>query len=459
MRPLFGKYASVHLVGIGGAGMSGLAQILVAQGCRVSGTDRIDSPVLEQLRRQGVRAEVGHSAQSVRGADIVVFSAAIAADGEELVEARRLGIDLCGRAEFLGRLAAGHSTAAVAGTHGKTTTASMLATILEQADWQPSYLIGGTVNGGIQGTCGEGDHFVVEADEFDRSFLHLQPDSAVVTTVDAEHLDCYDNLEGVLAAFAEFLSLVPPEGQCLLGGDGENLNRVREGVDRQCLTFGRGVDNDYRPVVVERRSWGCRFELHFQGEVLGSIELKIPGDHNVDNATAAAGLAHALGVDVDSIEAGLSGFVGVDRRFHRMGEAQGILIVDDYAHHPAEIDVSLAAAKMIRDRVVAVFQPHLYTRTRDFLSEFATALQAADRVVIADVYAAREAPISGVDAEGIALQMRANGYDAVEHVPQMSEIPAHLASVCQSGDLVITLGAGDIDTVANDFLTTLAHAN
>jgi UDP-N-acetylmuramate--alanine ligase len=459
MRPLFGKYSNVHLVGVGGAGMSGLAKILAARGCRVTGTDRVDSPVLERLRRQGVGVQVGHDAQAVQGADLVVFSAAIAAGSEELAEAERLGIDLCGRAEFLGRLTAGYSTAAIAGTHGKTTTASMLAAILEKAEWRPSFLIGGTVNGEIQGAVGEGESFVVEADEFDRSFLQLQPASAVVTTVDAEHLDCYDDLDGVLAAFAQFVKLVPPQGQCLLGGDSDNLRSLRKAVGRPCLTFGRGANNDYRPASVKRRSWGCCFDLLFQGQSLGSIKLQIPGDHNVDNATAAAGLAHALGVAMEPIAAGLSGFVGVDRRFHLQGEVGGILIVDDYAHHPAEIDVALAAARRIRERVVAVFQPHLYSRTRDFLSEFAHALQAADLVVIADIYAARETPIAGVDAQGIVREMRAHGFEAVEHVSPMSEIASYLTTVCRRGDLVITLGAGDIDTVSNELLTTLSGVN
>ena len=458
MKPTFGKYERIHLVGVGGAGMSGLAQLLVRQGYQVSGSDRAHSAILERLREQGVRVTVGHRALLVRGADLVVYSAAIPADCEELVEAERRGIDRLGRAEFLGRMTACYATAAVAGTHGKTTTAAMLAAILEAADWSPSVLVGGTVGGEIQGRPGAGDCLVVEADEFDRSFLQLHPASAVVTTVDAEHLDCYDDLDGVLSAFAEFIRLVPAAGPCLLGGDDANLDRVQRAVERNCLTFGRGRANDYRSTVVEQRSWGDRFELFFRGECLGSIDLQVPGLHNVDNATAAGALAHALGVEREPIRTGLSRFTGVDRRFQMKGEAGGIIVVDDYAHHPVEIDAALAAARKVGERVVAVFQPHLYSRTRDFLTGFATALQAADRVILADVYGSREAAIAGVDAGGIAAAMRAAGYEGVEYFSSMEEIIAHLVATCRSGDLVITLGAGDVDRVADGLVAIMRGA-
>ena len=447
-----------HLVGAGGAGMSGLAQLLLQRGYQVSGSDRADSPIVERLREQGAAIVVGHRAEVVVGADLVIYSAAISLDCPELQEARRRGIDTLGRAEFMGRLTAGGQTAAVAGTHGKTTTASMLAAIMEAAGLEPSVLFGGAVEGEIQGRSGRGKGFVVEADEYDRSFLSLRPAAAVVTSLDAEHLDCYSDLDGVVSAFAAFVRLLPEAGPCLLHGDNANVVAVGDRVSRSYATFGRSESSDYRAAAVEPTAWGDRFDLAYRGERLGSIHLQVPGAHNVDNAVAAAGLAHMLGVPAEAIGEGLERFPGVDRRFQRKGEAGGVLVVDDYAHHPTEIDAALAAARRVRDQIVVVFQPHLYSRTRDFLEEFATSLTAADRVVVADVYAAREEALPGVSAEAIAAAMRDRGFRAVEHIAPTSDIAEHLAATCSAGDMVITLGAGDVDRVADGLLDLLCRS-
>jgi UDP-N-acetylmuramate--alanine ligase len=455
MKPLFRTFSRVHLVGIGGAGMSGLAYVLRELGCSISGSDRSSSRVVAQLRRDGIEVHVGHRDALVRGTDLVVYSAAIMDSNEELVEARRLSIPTIGRAEVLGELTRSYFTIGVAGTHGKTTTASMVASIFKQGGLGPSILIGGSVQGRIQAELGEGELFVVEADEFDRSFLYLYPSAAIVTTIDAEHLDCYRDLNEVQDAFCQYLGRLPFYGHSLLGGDDPDVRDILKGLDRGYFTFGLASQNDFRAENIQRRAWGCFFDLFFRREHLGRIEVGIPGEHNVRNALAAAGMAHSLGIEFAPIEAGLRTFVGVERRFEKRGEVEDILVIDDYAHHPVEVAAALATARDSGRRVVAVFQPHLYSRTRDFMEDFAHSLQAADQVFLADIYGSREEPLPGVHASLIAGVMREQGYDQVEYVPDMEQVKSRLLETCRAGDLVVTLGAGDIDRVADEFLAAL----
>ena len=455
MKPLFFSYSRVHMIGIGGAGMSGLAYVLRELGCSVSGSDHSFSQVVERLQGDGIDVHLGHKGMLVREADLVVYSAAIMDNCEELVEARRLGIPTVGRAEILGELTRTYFTIGVAGTHGKTTTASMVSSILNQGERRSSMLIGGALQGRIQAGLGDGELFVVEADEFDRSFLYLYPSAVIITTIDAEHLDCYRDLNGVRDAFRQFFGRLPFYGWALVGGDDPEIRNILHGIDRAYYTFGLGNENDFRAENIQRRDWGCFFELSFRRQHLGSIELDIPGEHNVRNALAAAGLAHALGIGFATIEAGLRTFGGVERRFEKKGEAGGILVIDDYAHHPVEIAAALVTARDIGRRVVAVFQPHLYSRTRDFLEDFAHSLQIADQVFLANIYGSREEPIAGIHAGLIARVMQEQGYDQVEYIPDMKQIELRLLETCRTGDLVLTLGAGDIDRVADAFFAVL----
>ncbi len=459
MKPLFQKFSQVHLVGIGGVGMSGLANVLRQLGCRISGSDRSSFQGVEGLRQEGIEVHIGHRADQVQGADLVVYSAAVASDNEELVQARRLGVPVVRRAEVLGEFTRSYFVIGVAGSHGKTTTASMVASILVEGKLKPSMLIGGWVEGQVQAALGRGEFFVVEADEYDRSFLSLYPSAAIVTTIDAEHLDCYRDLDEVQEAFLQYLKRLPFYGHCLLGGDDPGVLDIGEHIDRPHFTFGLKTTNDYRAENIQHRAWGSCFEWSLRGECLGLIELVVPGEHNVRNALGAAGLAHSLGVDVEAIEAGLRVFAGVERRFEKKGEVEGILVIDDYAHHPVEVAAALAAARNCGRRVVAVFQPHLYSRTRDFLEDFARVLQQADQVLLTGIYGSREAPLPDIHAGLIAQTMGRQGFEEVEYIPCLGQVATRLLEICRAGDLVVTLGAGDIDRVGAELLEALGAKN
>lgn len=455
IKTLFDQYRRVHLVGIGGAGMEGLARLLAAKGCVVSGSELADSPSVALLRQEGFAVAIGHDSQLVHGVDLVVYSAAVPADNPERRAAAGEGIPTASRAEVLGELSRAPLTLAVAGTHGKTTTASMVAAVLRRAGFEPQVSIGGWVNGRPQAALGSGEVFVVEADEFAGGFLHLYPSLALVTNVEAEHLDYYGSLEALERAFGQFLARLPFCGRSVLAGDGLVGERVRAGLQRPHQTYGMAGDNDYRIAELEERAWGSRFALCFDGQKLGEIELQVHGVHNVRNAAGAAALTCALQVEFAAIAAALEQFGGADRRFQCKGEFAGVLVVDDYAHHPAELAVALAAARQSGRRVIAVFQPHLYSRTRDLGTAFARELAAADCVVLAAVYAAREAPLPGVGSEQIAAALRARGHRAVEYLPDRDQLIAHLASICRPGDLVLIMGAGDIGEAAAELIAAL----
>ncbi|MEW6755051.1 MAG: UDP-N-acetylmuramate--L-alanine ligase [Candidatus Latescibacterota bacterium] len=458
MKPLFARYARVHMVGIGGAGMEGLARLLAAMGATVSGSDRADSEALAGLRRDGFPVKLGHEAAGVEGADLVVYSAAVPQDNPELEAARQRGIPQVGRAEVLGEVSRLYLTLAVAGSHGKTTTASMAADILVQAGWEPSVLVGGWRRGRVHARLGSGRFLVAEADEFRRAFLSLYPSFAVVTSVDAEHLDCYADLGAVEEAFCAFLERLPFYGHALVSGDGTVGRRLLEGAGRPRLTYGLGRDNHYRATAVAAQAWGSGFCVWRGDERLGEITLRVPGEHNVRNALGAAALCHSIGVDFATIGQALSAFGGVQRRFEVRGEAGGVLVVDDYAHHPTEITAALQTARRTGRRVLAAFQPHLYSRTQALSAGFAQALCAADQVVLTEIYPSREEPIPGVDAGLIAGGMRALGYRQVERVADLEALTRRLLEACRSGDLVITLGAGDITGVPERLLQGLAAA-
>ena len=456
MKGALDKIRRAHLIGIGGAGMEGLARILAFKGVAISGSDRADSRVLAQLREEGFAVRVGHDANFVVGADLVIYSAAIPAQNPERVAAARLGIPAASRGEVLGELSRRPFTLAVAGTHGKTTTASMVAAILRRAGIAPQILIGGLLHGKSQAAAGRDEVLVVEADEFARSFLHLYPDLALVTGVDAEHLDCYDGLADVEEAFAAFLARLSDGGRGLLAGDGLVGEGVRADMALSCRTYGTALENDYHIADLQERAWGSRFALCFEGQRLGEIELQVHGAHNARNAAGAAAMAMEMDLGFAVVAGSLAEFSGVDRRYQCKGEVDGVLVIDDYAHHPTELAVVLAAARRSGRRVVAVFQPHLYSRTRDFAADFARELSGADYVVLAKVFAAREEPLPGVDSGTIEAAMREAGFATVEYVPEREELVPRLAELCRSGDLLLVLGAGDIGAVAEEFLALMA---
>ncbi len=428
--------------------MAGLARVLHGQGVRVTGSDIASSNALADLATDGFEVYVGHAAVQLGEADLLVYSAAVSEDNVELAAAAERGIDCASRAQVLGAMSRERRTAAIAGTHGKTTSSAMVADILQRADWEPDVLVGGEVGGRIRASVGRGEWLVVEADEYARSFLELYPEVALITCVEADHLDCYTGILEVEEAFVAFLQRMPFYSVALLGGDGLVSQRVVEAAGRRVLTFGQLAENDYQIVDVVLDAWSSRFGLRYAGDALVDIELGVPGIHNVRNAAGAVALAHQFGVDMACCRAALAQFRSVDRRFQLRGDVGDVRVVDDYAHHPSEVAAALATARASGRRIVAVFQPHLYSRTRDFADAFARALAEADRVVLAAIYPARETPIAGVDATLIERALRGIGYDEVDYVEDGTALVSHVINVCRPGDIVLTMGAGDIGQLA-----------
>ena len=455
MKSLFGKFERIHMVGIGGVGMEGLARVLDALGCRISGSDSAMSRAVEQLRQEGIKVHLGHRAAQVNGADLVVHSAAVPVDNEELKAARRKGISVVGRAELLAEVTRSHFVVGIAGSHGKTTTASMVASILDKGKLDASSLIGGWTHGRVQARLGSGELFVVEADEYDSGFLYLYPRAAVVTNIDAEHLDCYPSMAEVQKAFCRYISRLPFYGICILGYDDPGVQGILPNLERKYYTYGLAGGCDFRAEELELCTWGSRFALFFRQEELGPINLRVPGRHNVRNALGAAALARSLGVDFTTIAAGLQEFEGIERRFEKKGEIGGIVVVDDYAHHPSELEATLTTARDSGRRILAVFQPHLYSRTRHLVEDFAKVLMGADQVFLAPIYSAREQPVPGVHSGIIAQAMQKAGFAAVEYIPDLNEMSGRLAQASKPGDLVITMGAGDIDRAAEELVQAL----
>ena len=459
LRALAGSGAHVHLVGVGGVGMEGLARLLMHLGCRVSGSDREPSQALDNLEADGVAVMAGHCADAVGdGVALVIHSAAVPRDNPELAAARHLGIDTVSRARLVADLSHSFRTVAVAGTHGKTTTASMLFEILEESGRNPSCLIGGRKEGRALAGLGSGELLVLEADEYDRGFLHLKPWMALITNVEAEHLvDTYRSEEEVVDAFSEFASGTPADGRLLLNGDDPGCRKVSGRLAGEPdATFGIHPSNKYRAEKIGLAGDGSRFRLKTgRGEDAVEISVGVPGRHNVMNAAAAAAAADSLGVGPEAIRSALSAFTGVERRFEIKGEAGGILVVEDYAHHPTEVGAAIEAARVMERPVTAAFQPHLFSRTRVFLQQFAAALMAADRVFLTDVYGARESDSKGGNAGTLCDAMKQRGYEPVQYTPDKLDLPAAVAAACAPGDLVLFLGAGDIGEVAErtvDFL-------
>lgn len=453
----------IHFVGIGGAGMSGLARVLARQGTAVTGSDLRESPMLAALRREsGIRAEAGHEASNLNGATLVVASAAVKKDNPEMAAARERGIPVISRAEMLGRLMARYPrSVAITGTHGKTTTTGMTALVLEAGDLDPTVLIGGDLPAyGGNARLGGSDVFVAEACEAYDSFLDLDPQIAVVTNIEADHLDYYGDLANVLRSFRKFLSQV--SGTVIVHGPDPNIQAVLEDMRGsklipEIVTYaadGSEAALSAEDIVLDSAT--PSYTAFWHGKPLGRVELQVPGLHTVTNSLAAIAVGLTLGVPFEKIVAGLAGFTGTGRRFERLGTtASDVLVIDDYAHHPTEIRATLAAARRAFGdrRIVAVFQPHLPSRTRDFKTEFAESFFDADHVVLTDIFLAREQPMDGVTGAGLAaLTADRRGADHVTYAADKSTLPGRLAEIVRPGDLVLTLGAGDIRTAGEGLL-------
>jgi UDP-N-acetylmuramate--alanine ligase len=452
---LFQRFAGLrhaHFVGIGGAGMSGIAEVLAQYELRVSGCDQAASEATARLEQLGVRVAIGHSPDHLEGVDLLVVSSAIGGDNPEVRAARARGVTVVRRAEMLAELMRLKYGVAVAGTHGKTTTTSLVGAILVEAGLDPTVIVGGRLRvSGTGARLGAGDCLVVEADEFDRSFLSLAPILAVVTSIDADHLDTYRDLDEIREAFAAFARRVPFFGQVIACGEDANVRDLLPRLaDRRVVTYGIEGPWELTAGELETRPTGSHFLLRSRsGGELGRFDLPLPGLHNVRNALAAIAVGLALAIPLPAIARALAGFAGVHRRFERLGTFHGADVVDDYAHHPTEVAATLAAARQVYPRraVHVVFQPHLYSRTRDFAADFGRALLGADRVVVTDVYASREASIPGVTGELVARAARAAGHGRVDYCPDWRDAPPLLADV-SAGDVLLTLGAGDVYRLA-----------
>ena len=455
---MFKRYQQIHFVGIGGSGMSGIAEILLNLGYRVTGSDQKRGEAVERLERLGAKVFIGHEAGHVEGAHVVVFSSAVSRDNIEVQVARQRQIPTIPRAEMLAELMRLKYGIAVAGTHGKTTTTSLIGAVLAEGRYDPTIVVGGRVTSlGSNARLGQGEYLVAEADESDGSFLKLQPTIAVVTTVDAEHLDHYGTLEAVRDAFVEFVNKVPFYGAAVLCLDQPNIQMLMPRIEKRIVTYGLESGADLVGRRLHLSGMTSRFEVSQRGGLLGECTLQIPGRHNVLNALAAVGVGLDLDIPFVTIQKALAGFAGVQRRFQVRGRARGVTVVDDYGHHPAEIRATLAAAKAGFDcRVVTVFQPHRYSRTHHLRQEFLTAFNQADVLVVMDIYAAGEAPLPGVTADGLADGIRAHGHRNVTYLgSDRARIVEHLADIVRTGDLVLTLGAGDVGQLGPELLKRL----
>lgn len=452
MRGVATDIGTIHFVGIGGIGMSGIAEVMHNLGYRVQGSDVAEGYVVEGLRSRGIPVTIGHAAANVEGVAVVVTSTAIRRGNPEVEAALNERIPVVRRAEMLAELMRLKSTIAVAGTHGKTTTTSMVAALLDAGGVDPTVINGGIINSyGSNARLGESDWMVVEADESDGSFLRLDGTFAIVTNIDPEHLDHYGSFDRVKDAFVEFVENVPFYGAAILCLDHPEVQAIIPRVrDRRIVTYGFSAQSDVRGVNVTPHAGGNRFEAIVRGRdgtqrSIENIELPMPGRHNVQNALAAIAVALELGIDDRTIEKGFGAFTGVKRRFTRVGEVAGATVIDDYGHHPVEIRAVLAGARESGEgRVIAVVQPHRYTRLANLMDEFAQAFNDADIVYVAPVYAAGEAPLEGVDAEALAERIRQRGHRSAQAIAGADALAEALAGDLRAGDQVICLGAGDI---------------
>jgi UDP-N-acetylmuramate--alanine ligase len=462
---MFAKIQQIHFVGIGGIGMSGIAEVLLNLGYRVSGSDLRSSAVTERLAGLGAVVFEGHRAENIAGAEVIVTSSAIATENPEVVEAHKLHVPVIQRAEMLAELMRLKYGVAIAGMHGKTTTTSMVAAVLAGGGLDPTVVVGGRVDAmGSNARLGNSQYLVAEADESDRSFLKLSPILSVITNIDREHMDCYRNMRDIKKTFLEFMDRVPFYGMVVVCNDDPMLRRLLPQSQRRTVTYGtkRGSDfwiklqdNGAKSATFNSRPLS-RFRVSYRRKDLGEFTLHVPGVHNILNATAAIAVGVGLDVDVEAIRAGLDQFRGVDRRFQLRGRVAGISVIDDYGHHPTEIKATLAAARQCGFRKIhVVFQPHRYTRTRDLMEEFTNAFADADSLLILDIYAASEKPIEGVSGEELARAICEKGGRDARYVGSFTDAVSAVAATAQDGDMFLTLGAGNVSQLGPMILEKL----
>jgi UDP-N-acetylmuramate--alanine ligase len=458
---MFAKIQRIHFVGIGGIGMSGIAEVLLNLGYKISGSDLKSSAVTQRLAALGAGIFEGHTAANVIGADVIVTSSAIPVDNPEVVEARRHHVPVIQRAEMLAELMRLKYGIAIAGMHGKTTTTSMVAAVLATGGLDPTVVVGGRVDAmGSNARLGKSQYLVAEADESDRSFLKLSPILSVVTNIDREHMDCYRDMRDVRRTFLEFMERVPFYGVVVGCNDDLALRRLLPRVHRRVTTYGTSQGSDFL-IRVGSSTTGenaplIRFRVTYKDKDLGEFTLHVPGIHNVLNATAAIAVGAALDVSTDQIRAALDNFRGVDRRFQLKGKAAGISVIDDYGHHPTEIRATLAAARQCGfGRVHVIFQPHRFTRTRDLMDDFATAFADADTVCLVDIYPANEKPIEGITTEALVKRIAGEGNVSVSYAASFSDAVGMVAALAKPGDMVLTLGAGSVSQLGTLILRKL----
>ncbi len=461
-QPVLGKTRHIHMVGIGGIGMSGIAEILLQRDFIVTGSDGSKSKAIDRLKKLGATVYIGHDAQQIEGADVVVYTSAVKAEENvETVAALERGIPVIKRSEMLAELMRMKYGIGVAGTHGKTTTTTMSGLVVQAASFDPTIIVGGRVHSfdRTNAVVGRGDIVVVEADEFDRTFLRLRPSLAVITNIDMEHMDSYRDEQDIRNAFAEFANKVPFYGAVVLCLDDPGVQSIIPDIGRRIMTYGFTPQAQLRAVHVTSQYLCNSFTVRFEGEELGRVSVNAPGEHNVLNALAAIGIGLELEIPFEQIKTGLGNYTGVFRRFQVNYEKDDILVVDDYAHHPTEVKATLGAARdgWPDKRIIAVFQPHLYSRTQQFCNEFGSSFFNAEKVILTDVYPAREPPVEGVSGKLIADTTRAFGHRDVRYVPDKKDLPGALHDIVQPGDMIITMGAGDIYKYAETFVRTLEN--
>ena len=454
---MFSSIRKLHFVGIGGIGMSGIAEILLDQGFKVSGSDRAFSEVTERLQNLGAITFEGHRASNIANdVDTVVYSSAVPPDNPEILEAQRRKIPVVRRAEMLAEVMRLKYGIGIAGTHGKTTTTSMTSLVLMEGGLDPTVIVGGKLSGlgGTNARLGRGEFIVVEADEFDRSFLSISPTIAVLTTLETDHLDCYRDLEDIKSAFIQFANKVPFYGFIVICLDEPALLDIMPNLSKKkIITYGLNPQADVQAVDIRHKDNTTTYTIIRGDKELGAITLQVPGKHNVQNSLGAIAVGLELGVPFEKIKVGIEKFAGVYRRWEKKGEVNGVAVYDDYAHHPTECRATLSGVKSgWRRRVVCVFQPHLYSRTRDFYEDFGKSFLLSDVLVVTDVYPAREEPIQGITGELIVNAAKQFGHKDVHYVSDKKQVPAFLKSIVRSGDIVITMGAGDIWKYGEEFL-------
>ena len=449
----------IHFIGVGGAGMSGIARIMLAKGFSISGSDKNDSPMLTSLKALGAQIEIGHDAKNLGDADLVIISSAIGEKNPELMAAKAKGLPIAARAIALAWLMSDSTSVAVAGTHGKTTTTAMLTVALQSAGVDPSFAIGGTINtAGTNAHSGSGSIFVAEADESDGSFLAYKPSGAIITNIELDHVDHFANEDEVFAVFEQFVDSIKPNGFLVACGDDDGVHNLLKRIKRKDLKvhlYGKSDKNDFRIEKIHLAPTNSTASISSTGRKIGELKLAVAGEHNLLNALAAFAAASALGITEEKVVNGLGTFTGTRRRFELKGEVSGIKVIDDYGHHPTELIVTLKAAKNLAQggRVLVIFQPHRYSRTAAFAKQFSQALSLADFTYLLEVYAASEKPLPGISSLLIAKNMSAQ---QVKFEPSMLQVVSDVVAMAKSGDVIITLGAGDVSSLGEPILQALA---